>query len=112
MGINNAKHIIGEIDGIRCTIVESGASIERAAFLRQLLEFNNFEVKELKVPSEIEGGETTYTIGVTDLVFNPVFAVYDHSLKIPEGSYVTPGYWLQECIECNPMYWLRKKIKT
>jgi hypothetical protein len=111
MGINNAKHIIGEIEGVRCSIVESGANIERAAFLRQLLEFNNFEVKELTAPSEIEGGETTYTIGVTDLVFNPVFAVYDRSLKTPEGGYVTPGYWLQECIECDPMYWLRKKIK-
>ncbi len=112
MGINNAKHIVGEIDGTRCSIVESGTGIERAAFLRQLLEFNNFEVKELKVPSGTEGGETTYTIGVTDLVFNPVFALYDRSLKTPEGGYVTPGYWLQECIECNPMYWLRKKIKT
>jgi len=112
MGINNAKHIVGEIDGTRCTIVESGASIERASFLRQLLEFNNFEVKEIKVSSGIEGGEPTYTIGVTDLVFNPAFAVYDRSLKTPEGGYVTPGYWLQECIECNPMYWLRKRIKT
>jgi hypothetical protein len=111
MGINNAKHIIGEIEGVRCTIVESGANIERAAFLRQLLEFNNFEVKELIVPPATEAEEPTYTIGVTDIVFNPVFAVYDRSLKTPEGGYVTPGYWLQECIECEPMYWLRKKIK-
>jgi hypothetical protein len=109
MGLNNAKHIIGEIDGIRCTIVGSGISMERAAFLRQLLEFNNYEVKEQKVVPEDPAAEPTYTVGVTDLVFNPVFAVYDFSLKTPEGGLVTPGYWLQECIECNPSYWLRAK---
>lgn len=107
--LNNAKHIVGEIDGIRCTIIESGADIARAAFLRQLLEFNNLEVKELIIPSETEGEEPSYTIGVTDIVFNPVFAVYECLLKTPEGGYVTPGYWAQECIDCDPMYWMRKK---
>ena len=111
MGINNAKHIVGEIDGTRCTIVESGTDMARAAFLRQLLEFNNYEVKELIVPSESAGGEPSYTIGVTDIVFNHVFAVYECLLKTPEGGYVTPGYWLQECIECDPNYWMRKKKK-
>jgi len=48
MAINNAKHIIGEIDGIRCTIVETGANLERSAFLSDLLSFNNLEVKEMK----------------------------------------------------------------
>lgn len=109
MAINNAKHIVSEIDGIRCTIVESGVTLERAAFLRQLLEFNKFEVKELQIPSEVQGEEPKYTIGVTDLVFNPVFAVYECLLKTPEGGYVTPGYWNQECIDCRPEYWMRRK---
>jgi hypothetical protein len=112
MTINNAKHIIGEIDGTRCTIVESGATLERAAFLRQLLEFNNLEVKEMMIPPEVQGEEPKYTIGVTDLVFNPAFAVYECLLKIPEGGYLTPGYWKQECIECDPMYWMRRKQKS
>ncbi len=111
MGINNAKHIIGEIEGVRCTIVESGAGLERAAFLRQLLEFNNLEVREQVLTSETPEGEATYTIGVTDLTFNPTYAVYDFSLKTPEGGRVTPGYWLQECTECNPSYWLRRRPK-
>jgi hypothetical protein len=111
MGLNNAKHLISEIEGVRCTIVESGADAARAAFLRYLLEFNNYEVKELIVPSQDEGGEPTYTIGVTDLVFNPVFAVYECLMKIPEGGYVTPGYWLQECTDCDPRYWMRRKRK-
>jgi len=109
MAINNAKHIVSEIDGIRCTIVESGVSLERAAFLRQLLEYNNLEVKELQVSTEIPEEETKYTIGVTDLVFNPVFAVYECLLKTPEGGYVTPGYWNQECVDCRPEYWMRRK---
>lgn len=93
MSINNAKHIIGEIDGVRCTIVESGITLDRVAFLTDLLQFNNFEVKEVIIPSEVEGEEPKYTIGVTDLVFNPVFAIYERSLKNREGKYVTPAYW-------------------
>lgn len=111
MSISNARHLIGEINGTRCTIVESGITLERAAFLRQLLEYNNFDVRELKVEASAEGQEESYTIGVTDLVFNPAFAVYDRSLKTPEGKYVTPGYWNQECIECDPSYWMRRKRK-
>jgi hypothetical protein len=109
MAINNAKHIIAEIDGARCTIVESGASLERSAFLSDLLSFNNLEVKEMQELSEETGAEKGYTIGVTDLLFNPVFAIYERQLKTKEGSIVTPGYWKQECIECDPRYWTRRK---
>jgi hypothetical protein len=109
MAINNAKHIVSEIDGVRCTIIESGASLERVAFLRDLLEFNNLEVKEVQEPSENPDEELKYTIGVTDLVFNHVFAIYERQLKTREGSAVTPGYWKQECIECDPRYWVRRK---
>jgi hypothetical protein len=93
MSINNAKHIVSEIDGIRCTIVESGVAPERAAFLTDLLQFNNFEVKSKIINPEAEGEEPKYIIGVTDLVFNPVFAIYERSLKTVEGKIVTPAYW-------------------
>jgi hypothetical protein len=93
MTINNAKHIVGEIDGELCTIVESGITLERVAFLTDLLEFNNFQVKKMIIPSEKEGEEPKYTIGVTDLVFNPVFAIYERSLKTSDGKFVTPAYW-------------------
>jgi hypothetical protein len=109
MALNNAKHIIGEIDGIRCTIIETGANLERAAFLSDLLRFNNFETKELKESQENAAAEDRYTIGVTDLAFNPVFAIYERQLKNREGTFVTPGYWKQECIECDPRYWMRRK---
>jgi hypothetical protein len=109
MAINNAKHIIAEIDGLRCTIVESGASLERIAFLSDLLTFNNLEVKELKEVIAVEGEEPRYTIGVTSILFNPVFAIYERQLKNREGTYVTPGYWKQECTVCDPRYWIRRK---
>jgi len=74
-----------------------------------LLGFNNLEVKEMQEISEIQGEEAKYTIGVTDLVFNPVFAVYERQLKTREGTFVSPGYWKQECVECDPRYWVRRK---
>jgi hypothetical protein len=109
MAINNAKHIIGEIEGIRCSIVETGVSVERAAFLSDLLSFNNLEVKKMAEITETPGEETKYTIGVTDLLFNPVFAIYECQLKTREGGIVTPGYWKEECTECDPRYWIRRK---
>jgi hypothetical protein len=109
MAINNAKHIVSEIDGIRCTIVESGASLERVAFLSDLLSFNNLDVKELPEASSVPGEEPKYTIGVTDLTFNPVFSIYEKQLKTREGGFVSPGYWKQECTDCDPRYWVRRK---
>jgi hypothetical protein len=109
MALTNAKHVIAEIDGVRCSVVETGVTIDRAAFLRDLLEFNNLEVKEIEEKSETPGTEQKYTIGVTDILFNPVFAVYECLLKTREGKYVTPGYWKQECINCDPRYWTRRK---
>jgi hypothetical protein len=109
MAIDNAKHIIGEIDGIRCTIIETGATLERVAFLSDLLSFNNLEVKELKEVSANPDEEPKYTLGVTNLIFNPVFAIYERQLKNREGTFVEPGYWKQECINCDPRYWIRRK---
>lgn len=109
MAINNAKHIVSEIDGVRCTIIETGISLERAAFLRELLELNNLEVKEMTEPSDATGSEPKYTLGVTDLLFNPVYAIYECKLKLASGGYVTPGYWRQECTDCDPRYWMKRK---
>jgi hypothetical protein len=109
MAINNAKHIVAEIDGIRCTIVEKGATLERAAFLTDLLTYNNLEVKEIQENTDAQDEEPRYTIGVTDLMFNPVFAIYERLLKTRDGVVVTPGYWKQECTDCDPRYWIRKE---
>ena len=45
----NKNHEFEELGGVKCAIVEKNASKERVAFLKDLLEINNFEV--VVVPS-------------------------------------------------------------
>lgn len=98
-----AKHIVEEINGIRCTIVEKGATAGRVEFLRNLLQFNKYEVL---VSEEVNAeGLTLFTIGVTDLVFNPVIAVYEMALRTPDGQKVNPAYWNQYTTESKDEYW-------
>jgi len=108
--LNKSKHIIIEIDGVRCSQVEKGVTSERLAFLKELLEHNKFEVKVLE--EKQEGDAKTYTIGVTDILFNPVYSVYERTLKSTDGFKVTPAYWLQQTTVFDPRYWLmRKRVK-
>lgn len=113
-----AKHIVDEIDGVRCTIVEKGATAQRAEFLKNLLTFNNFEVltsedKSAPDSNRDETATSTFTIGVTDLIFNPVIAVYQMKLKTPEGGSVSPAYWDQITDRAIDQYWLTEdELKT
>lgn len=107
MSLTKIKHIIGEIDGTRCTVVETGATKERTDFLKQLLEHNNFTVKTAEEKKDSE--EKTFTIGVTDIQFNPVFSVYERTLKSVDGFKVTPAYWNQQTNIFDPRYWRNRK---
>lgn len=103
MALNKGKHLVEEIDGERCSVVEKGVSAERIEFLKKLLELNNYTVKVVA-----NGEPETFKIGVTDLLFNPVVDVYKRSLKSPSGKRVTPAYWLQESTketEAEVNYW-------
>lgn len=102
-----AKHIVEEINNIRCTLVEKGASAERCRFLTDLLKFNGFEVITDCI-TNAEGIETC-AIGVTDLVFNPVIAVYEMQLKTPSGARVSPAYWDQKETTVIDQYWIKKE---
>lgn len=103
--ITNARHQVGEIDGIRCTIVESGITKKRMEFLRDLLTFNKLEVM-VKEDAPAEGStEILYTIGVTDIIFNPAYAVYERTLKKPDGTVVTPAYYRQLEGDTSVLYW-------
>jgi len=116
MALTKGKHIVEEIEGVRCSIVEKGASEGRLKFLNELLTLNKFDVmtlRESSLPNESDTGETaapTFTIGVTDLLFNPVYAVYERTLHTPEGQHVTPAYWNQLTTTIDPRYW-RLRIK-
>jgi hypothetical protein len=100
-----AKHTVEEINGVRCTVVEKGATAARVDFLKKLLEFNKFEIQVAEDKKETEDAPTLFTIGVTDLVFNPVIAVYEMSLKNPDGKRVSPAYWDQKETEIVDQYW-------
>lgn len=100
-----AKHIVEEINGVRCTVVDKGVSRQRVDFLKNLLEFNKFEVLVAEDKKDTEDAPILYSIGVTDLVFSPVIAVYELSLKTPDGKRVSPAYWDQKTTECVDEYW-------
>ncbi len=107
MSLNNAKHSIAEIDGVRCTLIETGITAERMAFLKELLEANSLQVKVKEETSEPPAEGLKYSLGVTDLVFNPVFAIYERSLKTRDGLIVSPDIWNQKADKYIREYWAR-----
>lgn len=109
----NKNHEFEELGGIKCAIAERNATPERVAFLKALLEYNGFEVvvvpsppaKAAPAPKAAEGeaaapapppAPETFTIGVTNLAFNPVNALFGRLLRTKDGHVVTPAYWKQE----------------
>lgn len=112
----NKNHEFEELDGVKCAIVEKNVSAERVDFLKNLLEFNKYTV--IVVPSPApkvvakpvakteEGAEVvttpiapaapaTFTVGVTDLKFNSINAVFGRLLHTQAGHVVTLAYWQQ-----------------
>jgi len=119
----NQNHTFDELDGIKCAIVEKLASPERVAFLKRILEYNNFTVvvvpspppkaaapakpvagAAVETPAEIPAvppAPQTFTIGVTDVTFNSTNAIFGRLLKLPGGHIVTLAYWQQKEIESH-----------
>ena|ERR1700750_2158036 len=107
----NQNHLSEELNGIKCAIVEKNVSAERASFLKQLLIFNKYTVEisaspppKSPVSVPLKEGETaapapivpeTFTVGVTDMMFNPVNAIFGRLLHTPDGHVVTLAYWYQ-----------------
>ncbi len=109
MGLLSGKRVVEEFDGVRCSLCEAGLTMERANFLKGLLEHNGFEVKIIQdIPKKIPEGETPpelYKVGVTDRSFNPVIAVYQRLLRTQDGRRVTPDFWNQKTDQTEPNYW-------
>jgi hypothetical protein len=109
MPLNQAKFAVDIIDGTRCRVIESTPDENRVRFLKDLLSHNNYTVK---VDKDAEGN---YRIGVTDVTFNPVIAVYERSLKSLTDHRVTPAYWLQISdreTEMETNYWLKTPLEV
>jgi len=115
----NKNHEFEELGGIKCAIVEKNASKDRVAFLKDLLEHNGFEVVVVPSPppkaapakpATVTEGESqpppqsqpeppppeTFSIGVTNLAFNPTNAIFGRLLKTKDGHIVTQAYWYQK----------------
>ena len=105
MALDKGKHNVKEIDGVRCTVIKTGVSDERMTFLKNLLELNGLTVKTESESKKIESDPDTFIIGVTDIVFNPVIAVYQRKLRTHEGKIVTAPYWKQLTEESKGWYW-------
>jgi hypothetical protein len=116
----NKNHEFEELNGVKCAIVEKNASAERVSFLKQLLEFNKYTVVVIASPppkpapaaipkppgaveattqttreAELPPPPETFTIGVTNVTFNPTNAIFGRLLRTKDGHVVTLAYWNQ-----------------
>ena len=119
----NTNHIFEELEGVKCSVIEKSCSAERASFLRELLELNGFTVVVVKSPppkapvkpaAETESAgpkqedPEAFTVGVTDVTFNAVNAIYNRELKTKDGAVVTPAYWRQSSTVSREESWYWK----
>ncbi|MEY4886133.1 MAG: hypothetical protein RL151_1442 [Bacteroidota bacterium] len=126
----NQNHPFEELDGRRCAVVERNVSPERVDFLKYILDGNGYTVvvvpspppKAVPAPKLAEGEEApaapppppaTFTVGVTDVTFNAINAIYGRSLRSPEGRVVTMAYWQQKEEVSNDTipYYERNNVK-
>ncbi len=113
----NQNHLFEELDGVKCAIVEKLVSPARSAFLKTLLELNGFRVivaaspppKAAPAPKPADPAAVaptesvppppppqTFTVGVTDVGFNPINAIFGRLLKTADGHVVTMDYWQEK----------------
>jgi hypothetical protein len=121
----NKNHEFEDLDGVKCAVVEKNAGKDRVSFLKDLLEFNNYKVIVVPspppkaaqataqatagtpAPKPAEGevpvvevsappADETFTVGVTNVMFNVTNALFGRLLKTKDGHIVTPAYWQQK----------------
>ena len=89
------KHTVIEIGGVRCTVVETGATDERVKFLKEILEFNGYMVKTEKEKSKDGSALPTSVIGVTDILFSAMISLYERKLLTKDHHVLNPAFWNQ-----------------
>jgi hypothetical protein len=111
----NQNHLFEDLNGVKCAIVEKNVAPGRVDFLRRILEYNRYTVVVVAspppkvaaapagapaAPAPAEASSAplpeTFTVGVTDVMFNAVNAVFGRLLKMPGGHIVTLAYWQQQ----------------
>ena len=119
----NPNHAFEDLEGIKCSIVEKNCTPERVDFLKKILEHNKFTVVITKSPPPkvvakpvtpdapvVEAPPPppeTFTIGVTDVSFDPITAVFNRQLKTFDGKILSSNYWKQrpEDLQEQKWYW-------
>lgn len=100
----NQNHTVEELNGIRCAVVEKNVDAARAEFLKSLLEYNGYHVEMMPTPVKTsppaegepaEAAPETFTVGVTDLSYNTINAIFGRLLHTRNGHVVTLAYWQQ-----------------
>lgn len=121
----NKNHEFEELNGVKCAIVEKNVAPQRAEFLKKVLEYNGYTVvtvptpppkvaaappKPTVLPAEGQAAPgasepeplpsppvaETFTVGVTDVTFNPINAIFGRLLQTPGNRIVTLAYWQQK----------------
>ncbi len=104
----NKNHEFEDLDGVKCAVVEKNASQERVDFLRSLLEYNGYtlvvvpsppaKVAATAVPDAVPApvAAPSFTVGVTNVMFNVTNAIFGRALHTPNGHVVTLAYWQQK----------------
>jgi len=106
----NKNHEFEDLNGIKCAIVEKNASEQRVEFLKKLLEYNHYTVIVVNSPPPKAAAPApagtdlpvsapapaTFTVGVTDVMFNATNAIFGRLLRTPDGHVVTLAYWQQK----------------
>ena len=131
--------IVEEIAGVRCAVIEKNVSPERVEFLKKLLEHNGYTVVVTQTPpppakpapkpaAPVIGPDgqpvaaaplppppppapapNTFTVGVTNIAFHAMLAVYERSLFTPDDKIVSIAYWNQEPEKQGELYWERRQ---
>jgi len=102
----SGKHAFGAIEDQRVTFVEKKIEEDRKEFLKKLLEINGFEVIIQEDKRKTEEEPQLYTVGVTDMTFNPTIWVFQRLLKTLDGKrIVNQDYWNQISEDTKPQYW-------
>lgn len=106
----NKNHEFEDLNGIKCAIVEKNVVPQRVDFLQQLLQYNGYTVvvvasapPKAAAPPPADASTVlppavpaTFTVGVTDVMFNATNAIFGRLLHTPGGQVVTLAYWQQK----------------